>query len=356
MLADSEIFGIPIFFIFIAIYALSKAFGGEGEATDTATAKVWTAVTWTSRLHVPRTIEITKELLSVLVTSRYGFRPITEYDYTQKFKRGDESIKALPAERDVAWDEFPITLEITYSYDSGKTHVVVRWFSPEDTTFDEEAKNTLYENARIESASWVEELEEFLKECDDEDLGDDEEDDDASGSSQESKHGSPDDYEKLSLTSTATWEQVRAAFRTLSRTYHPDMLHCKDLPPEIVKLSEEKFKEVVSAYARIKALHCEGQDSETNEEHETSVDREEEEEQEEEEEEAYENEELYEDADEHTCEADCRYCHTGTVRFQILGEDETALKAAYLLATGYCDSCGTQFAADQVLAWEDIRP
>ncbi|AEC03044.1 DnaJ domain-containing protein [Parasphaerochaeta coccoides] len=59
-------------------------------------------------------------------------------------------------------------------------------------------------------------------------------------------------YEILNITSQATDEEVRKAYRALSREFHPDMIASKGLPPEFSKFAEAKFLEIQEAYEEIK--------------------------------------------------------------------------------------------------------
>ncbi|MBU4485297.1 MAG: TerB family tellurite resistance protein [Candidatus Delongbacteria bacterium] len=56
-------------------------------------------------------------------------------------------------------------------------------------------------------------------------------------------------YEILGLNKSATKEEVKSAFRTLSKKYHPDRV--THLGPEFVKVANEKFIKVKEAYDAI---------------------------------------------------------------------------------------------------------
>lgn len=60
-------------------------------------------------------------------------------------------------------------------------------------------------------------------------------------------------YAVLGLTSDASDDEVKKAYRKLSIEYHPDMVASKGLPEEFAKFATEKFKEINAAYQEIKA-------------------------------------------------------------------------------------------------------
>ncbi|SQC85347.1 DnaJ-like protein [Clostridium perfringens] len=61
-----------------------------------------------------------------------------------------------------------------------------------------------------------------------------------------------DYYEILGVSEGASKEEIRVAFRKLSKLYHPDRYSSKDLPPEIIKEFEEKLAKIIEAYEALK--------------------------------------------------------------------------------------------------------
>lgn len=59
-------------------------------------------------------------------------------------------------------------------------------------------------------------------------------------------------YKTLGLSPYATKEEVKSAFRRLSKLYHPDRYISKDLPPEIIKDFEDKLSKIIEAYEALK--------------------------------------------------------------------------------------------------------
>jgi DnaJ like chaperone protein len=61
-----------------------------------------------------------------------------------------------------------------------------------------------------------------------------------------------DAYAILNIDENATDAEVKKAYRRLTSQHHPDKLAAKGLPPEMMKVAQEKTVEIRSAYERIK--------------------------------------------------------------------------------------------------------
>lgn len=59
-------------------------------------------------------------------------------------------------------------------------------------------------------------------------------------------------YTVLGLTSNASDDDVKKAYRKMSIEYHPDTVHAKGLPEEFEKVATTKFREIQEAYDTIK--------------------------------------------------------------------------------------------------------
>lgn len=55
-------------------------------------------------------------------------------------------------------------------------------------------------------------------------------------------------YAILGCDPSASDDELKRCYRELSLQYHPDRISPKDLPPHLLKLAEEKFKEIQNAY------------------------------------------------------------------------------------------------------------
>jgi DnaJ like chaperone protein len=63
-----------------------------------------------------------------------------------------------------------------------------------------------------------------------------------------------DAYAILYLSPTATNEEIKKAYRRLTSMHHPDKLVAKGLPEEMLKIAEDKTREIRLAYERIRAI------------------------------------------------------------------------------------------------------
>ena len=59
-------------------------------------------------------------------------------------------------------------------------------------------------------------------------------------------------YKILGCKSSDDFETIKRAYKQLVLKFHPDTLSYKDLPPELLKIAEEKFKKINLAYDLIK--------------------------------------------------------------------------------------------------------
>ena len=64
----------------------------------------------------------------------------------------------------------------------------------------------------------------------------------------------PDPYAVLGLTPQATDAQLRRAYRRLIAEHHPDKQTARGAAPEVIKLSEQRAREVIAAYEQLKAM------------------------------------------------------------------------------------------------------
>ncbi|MCK5688400.1 J domain-containing protein [Myxococcota bacterium] len=60
-------------------------------------------------------------------------------------------------------------------------------------------------------------------------------------------------YKILGLDSSTSMEEIKQAWQTKIRQYHPDLL--QNAAPEILSLAEERTKEINEAYSTLKKRH-----------------------------------------------------------------------------------------------------
>jgi DnaJ like chaperone protein len=61
-----------------------------------------------------------------------------------------------------------------------------------------------------------------------------------------------DSYQILNVSATASVEEIKKAYRRLMSQHHPDKLMAKGLPPEMIKLANEKTQKIKTAYETIR--------------------------------------------------------------------------------------------------------
>ncbi|MGR8979046.1 MAG: co-chaperone DjlA [Gammaproteobacteria bacterium] len=72
----------------------------------------------------------------------------------------------------------------------------------------------------------------------------------------EPKSSLQDAYGILGLTSAATPDEVKKAYRRLMNQHHPDKLVAKGLPEEMMKLAKEKTQKIAKAYETIQKSYA----------------------------------------------------------------------------------------------------
>ncbi len=70
--------------------------------------------------------------------------------------------------------------------------------------------------------------------------------------------GAEDPYSVLGVARSASMDEIKAAWRDLTRQHHPDTLIAKGLPQEYVELATRKMAAINAAYDRIRAERGEG--------------------------------------------------------------------------------------------------
>lgn len=62
-------------------------------------------------------------------------------------------------------------------------------------------------------------------------------------------------YEILGCSPNDSVDAVKRRYRHLTKTFHPDTIAGKELPPEFIKVAEAKFREIQEAYEKIILQH-----------------------------------------------------------------------------------------------------
>lgn len=74
-------------------------------------------------------------------------------------------------------------------------------------------------------------------------------------SQSEKNNESQDPYKILGVRRSASMDEINAAYRSLSKQFHPDMISSKDLNPDFIKYAEKRFIEIDNAYRALKKSH-----------------------------------------------------------------------------------------------------
>lgn len=61
-----------------------------------------------------------------------------------------------------------------------------------------------------------------------------------------------DPYKVLGLAKGATWDEIRAAYHALTKTYHPDLFAAVALPPEVARYLDGRTKQINAAFRLLK--------------------------------------------------------------------------------------------------------
>lgn len=183
-------------------------------------------------------------------------------DTSDMYKRGDLSVRRVPWERNLRWNEIPVIIGTGFGGDGGKTFFYFKVWALPTVTFSPAAKEFFLRQAQTEFDALVALLE---SQAQHERAGR------ASGNARRPNHrwypgdeepqsgqeappdGSLDaDMALLGLKRVASWDAVQSAYRDACRKYHPDGLSGKNVEPHLVELAVQRFKEVTAAYQRLR--------------------------------------------------------------------------------------------------------
>jgi len=144
-------------------------------------------------------------------------------------------------------------LTIDYSTDAeGKTSCKFLFTAPKAMSFDETTANFFHKSAQEEFDSSFEALKRILEYVQEQSQNEEFDHDDDDAAKTVDWEASLQDFELLGLKPDATWKEIRAAYRNMCKKYHPDRLNAQQLPPHLVELAVERFKEITDAYHRLK--------------------------------------------------------------------------------------------------------
>lgn len=62
-----------------------------------------------------------------------------------------------------------------------------------------------------------------------------------------------DPHKVLGIAKDATWDEVRAAYHSLTKLYHPDVFAAVALPPEVARYLDSRTKQINAAFRLLKS-------------------------------------------------------------------------------------------------------
>lgn len=74
------------------------------------------------------------------------------------------------------------------------------------------------------------------------------------GSRAQSRVSGPDPYAALGIPSTASDGEIRRAYRRLMSQHHPDKLQSRGASPEMIRVAEQRAREINAAYEQLRSL------------------------------------------------------------------------------------------------------
>lgn len=195
-----------------------------------------------------------REFFHVFFCKQRSCNFVSQTRYQQVFVRGNPAITSIPASRGVHWHEIPIKITVDYSIEvDGQLKVNILFAAPSEMEFDQPGADFFRTQAEEEHNLAFQFLETLLENIDrNASSTADDEEDEMPANDQVVPEAAATDYELLGLRVGATWNQVQTAYREACKKYHPDILSGQKLPPHLIELAAEKFKEITDAYQRLK--------------------------------------------------------------------------------------------------------
>jgi len=130
-------------------------------------------------------------------------------------------------------------------FDRGlKIHLhTTRFYNSEGDTFESQAQAQAREQARARAREWYAGFEQAYS--------------NARSNARQQMHTSPqasleEAYEVLGVSSHASHDEIKKAYRKLMNQHHPDKLAARGLPSSMIKRAQEKTQQILAAYDMIR--------------------------------------------------------------------------------------------------------
>lgn len=65
-----------------------------------------------------------------------------------------------------------------------------------------------------------------------------------------------DPHKVLGVAKTSSWDEIRAAYHSLTKTYHPDLFASVALPPEVARYLDGRTKQINAAFRLLRASNA----------------------------------------------------------------------------------------------------
>lgn len=183
-------------------------------------------------------VNITKELISNhFLSSQKGFSALTEIMMAEKIlnkSKGKVYSKTIISDIDNILNEYSFSKEDVELYKELilRCSIIISHCDGEPSSNQNKILDDIVSVFNISATTYTNLLNEFR-----------------------SKYVEPNKnnyYEILGVSEESSKEDIKAAFRKLSKLYHPDVYSSKNLPPEIIKEFEDKLAKINEAYAALK--------------------------------------------------------------------------------------------------------
>lgn len=206
-------------------------------------------VSWADSVTVPLPLEQCRRALELFYLGT-GCKRLKNVEAGDFYRRGNPAVDRLPMPREVTWLEIPLVIGVGCGRTPKGTYIYVEYRSPDGLRLTRAASNYIRQGAATEFATarrWLESSRDRADEYRHERF-----DDARDAPSEDAESALDDDLALLGLKRGATWPDVQTAYRQHSRKFHPDQLTAQGVPPHLVELAVQRFKEVTSAYQRLK--------------------------------------------------------------------------------------------------------
>lgn len=233
---ESVMHHVPIIFTGMAAQAIYRSFRSKRRVPKAVNI----CPEWDGELIVPRpVIEVRHDLDAYL--RRNGYNPLSRYRMSTMYERGAPDVTSVPFSRKLGWHDVPVHLVVVYHMYASFCHVDFCYRGGPATEFHPSVRSYFQNKAKMELNA----ASRFLNNLAQSEEG-------PQGPAQYGQQKRPsEDLDLLGLSVGFTSDELQAAYRAACRKYHPDRL--VGVPEDVVKLAQEHFVKVQTAYERLRS-------------------------------------------------------------------------------------------------------